>query len=48
MWKHLVVYESRPYNIIVTFIGQPYKVPEVVLNIEISLISTKPCQKVIS
>jgi hypothetical protein len=30
MWKHHVVYESRPHSVIVTLGGQLYMIPEVV------------------
>jgi hypothetical protein len=44
MWRHHVVYESRPRSIIVTLGGHPYRIPEVVL----TTVPTKKCNKVIS
>jgi len=44
MWKHHVLYESRPCSLIITMGGQLYKVPEVVL----TTVATKQCHKVIS
>jgi hypothetical protein len=44
MWRHHVVYESRPRSIIVTLGGQLYRIPEVVLTI----VPQKQCHKVIS
>jgi hypothetical protein len=41
MWKHHVVYESRPHSVIVTLGGQFYRVLEVVLTTAISLLSIK-------
>jgi hypothetical protein len=48
MWKHHVVYESRPHSVIVTLGGHLYMIPEVVLTTTISLILEKQCHKVIS
>ena len=39
MWKHHVVYESKPHSVIVTLGVQLYKVPKIVLPTTISLIS---------
>ena len=39
MWKHHVVYESKPHSVIVNLGGQLYKVPEIVFPTTISLIS---------
>jgi hypothetical protein len=44
MWKHHVVYESRPRSVIVTLGGQIYRIPEVVL----TTVPPKQCRKVIS
>jgi hypothetical protein len=44
MWKHHVVYESRPCSVIITLGGQLYRIPEVVLTI----VPPKQCRKVIS
>ena len=38
MWKHHVVYESKPHSVIVNLGGQLYKVPKIVLPTTISLI----------
>jgi hypothetical protein len=44
MWKHHVIYESRPRSVIVTLGGHLYRIPEVVLTI----VPPKQCRKVIS
>jgi hypothetical protein len=43
MWRHHVIYESRPRSVIVTMGGQPYMIPDVVH----TTIQTKHCHKVI-
>jgi hypothetical protein len=48
LWKHHVVYESRPHNVIITLGRQLYKILEVASPTAISLISAKQCSKVIS
>jgi hypothetical protein len=48
MWKHHVVYESRPRSVIITLGDQLYRVPEAVPNTVVSLISVKQCRKVVS
>jgi hypothetical protein len=48
MWKHHVVYESRPCSVIVTMNKKLYKIPEVAPATAISLVSTKNFRKVIS
>jgi Iap family predicted aminopeptidase len=48
MWKHHIIYESRPCNVIVTLGHRLYNVPEVVPTTSIPLISVKECHKVIS
>jgi hypothetical protein len=48
MWKHHVVYESRPRSVIITLGDQLYRVPEAVPNTVVSLISMKQCRKVVS
>jgi hypothetical protein len=48
LWKHRVVYESRPPCGIITFEEKLYRILEVVPPTAISLISTKKCSKVIS
>jgi hypothetical protein len=48
LWKHHVVYESRPHSVIITLGRQLYRIPEVAPPTTISLISTKKCRKVIS
>jgi hypothetical protein len=49
MWKHHVVYKSRPHSVIVTLGGQLYRIPEVAsTDYIVSLITTKQCRKVIS
>jgi hypothetical protein len=47
-WKHHVVYESRPHNVIITMGIKLYIIPEVASPTAISLISAKQCSKVIS
>jgi hypothetical protein len=44
MWKHHVVYESRPRSVIVTLGGCLYRTPEVILTI----VPPKQCRKVVS
>jgi hypothetical protein len=44
MWRHRVVYESRPRSVIVTLGGHLYKMPEVVPTI----VPPKKCRKVVS
>jgi hypothetical protein len=44
MWKHHVVYESQPHNVIVSLGGDLYKIPEVVPYI----VPPKQCCKVVS
>jgi hypothetical protein len=44
MWKHHVVYESRPRSVIITLGGHLYRIPEVVPTI----VPPKQCRKVIS
>jgi hypothetical protein len=48
LWKHHVVYESRPHSVIITLNRKLYRIPEAVPPSAISLISTKQCRKVIS
>jgi hypothetical protein len=48
MWKHHVVYESRPLSVIITLGGRLYNVPEAIPTIAISLIIMKQCRKVVS
>jgi hypothetical protein len=48
LWKHHVVYESRPHSVIITLGRQLYRIPEVAPPTAISLISAKKCSKVIS
>jgi hypothetical protein len=48
LWKHHVVYESRPRSVIINLNRKLYRIPEVVPPSVISLISTKQCRKVIS
>jgi hypothetical protein len=48
LWKHHVVYESRPYSVIITLNRKLYRIPEAVPPSAISLISSKQCRKVIS
>jgi hypothetical protein len=48
LWKHRVVYESRPHSVIITLGRQLYRIPEVALPTAISLIFAKKCSKVIS
>jgi hypothetical protein len=48
LWKHHVVYESKPHNIIITLNRKLNRIPEVVPPSDISLISAKQCKKIIS
>jgi hypothetical protein len=48
LWKHHVVYESRPRRVIIILNRKLYKIPEAVPPSDISLISSKKCRKVIS
>jgi hypothetical protein len=48
LWKHHVVYESRPRSVIITLNRKLYRIPEAVPRSVISLISAKQCRKVIS
>jgi hypothetical protein len=48
LWKHHVVYESRPRSVIITLNRKLYRIPEAVPPSAISLISAKKCRKVIS
>jgi hypothetical protein len=48
LWKHHVVYESRPRSVIITLNRKLYRIPEAAPPSAISLISTKQCRKVIS
>jgi hypothetical protein len=48
LWKHHVVYESRPRSVIITLNRKLYRIPEAVSPSVISLIFAKQCKKVIS
>ena len=48
LWKHHVVYESRPHSVIITLGGQLYRILELVPPTTISLIFATQCIKVIS
>jgi hypothetical protein len=48
LWKHHVIYESRPHSVIITLDRKLYRILEVVPLIAISLISAKQCRKIIS
>jgi hypothetical protein len=48
LWKHHVVYESRPRSVIITLNRKLYRILEAVPPSVISLISVKQCRKVIS
>jgi hypothetical protein len=48
LWKHHVVYDSRPRSVMITLGIKLYKIPEVAPPTDISLISAKKCSKVIS
>ena len=48
MWKHRVVYESRPRSVIITLGKRLYRILEVAPKASISLILAKQCTKVIS
>jgi hypothetical protein len=48
LWKHHVVYESRPHSVIITLNMKLYRILEAVPPSAISLISAKQCRKVIS
>jgi hypothetical protein len=47
LWKHHVVYESRPHSVIITLNMKLYRIPEVVPPSAISLFFAKQCGKVI-
>ena len=48
MWKHHVVYESRPRSVIITLGKKLYRIPETLPATAVSLITAKQCRKVIS
>jgi hypothetical protein len=48
LWKHHVMYESRPYSIIITLGRQLYMIQEVAAPTVVSLIFAKKCSKVVS
>jgi hypothetical protein len=48
LWKHHVVYESRPRSVIITLNRKLYRIPKVVPPSAISLISAKKCRNAIS
>jgi hypothetical protein len=48
LWKHHVVYESKPHSVIITLNIKLYRIPEAVPPSVISLISAKQCRNVIS
>jgi hypothetical protein len=48
LWKHHVVYESRPRSVIITLNRKLYRIPKAIPPSAISLISTKKFKKVIS
>jgi hypothetical protein len=48
LWKHHVVYGSRPRSDIITLNRKLYRIPEAVPPSVVSLISAKQCRKVIS
>jgi hypothetical protein len=48
LWKHHVVYESRPRSVIITLNRKLYRIPEAIPPSVISLISAKKCRKFIS
>jgi hypothetical protein len=47
LWKHHVVYDSRPHSVIITLKRKLYRTPKEVPPSAISLISAKKCMKVI-
>jgi hypothetical protein len=47
LWKHHVVYESRPHSVIITLNEKLYRIPKAVPLSAISLISAKKCRKFI-
>jgi hypothetical protein len=47
LWKHHVVYDSRPCSAIITLNKNLYRIPEAIPPSVISLISAKKCRKVI-
>jgi len=47
LWKHHVVYESRPHTFIISLGNKLYKTLEVALPTAISLIFAKKCSKII-
>jgi hypothetical protein len=48
LWKHHVIYESRPCSVIITLNRKMHRIPEVVPPSAIFLISAKQCGKLIS
>jgi hypothetical protein len=48
LWKHHIVYESRPRSVIITLNKKLYRIPKAIPPSVISLISTKKCRKVVS
>ena len=46
MWKHHVVYESRPRNVIINLGKRLYRIPETVPKVVVSLVSAKKSKKV--
>jgi hypothetical protein len=48
LWKHHVVYESRPHGVIITLNKKLYSIRETVPPSSISLIFANQCRKVIS
>jgi hypothetical protein len=48
LWKHRVVYESRPHSVIITLNRKLYRILEDVPHSVISFIFAKQCRKVIS
>jgi hypothetical protein len=48
LWKCHYVYESQTHSVIITLSRELYRIPEVVLPTDISLISYNKCNKVIS
>jgi hypothetical protein len=48
LWKHHVIYDSRPHSVIITLNRKMYRIPEAVPPSAIFLISAKQCRKFIS
>jgi len=48
LWKRHVLYESRPFVVIITLGNKLYKIPEIAPPTAISLVNAKHCSKFIA